>query len=162
VWEDCAGGVDRVLALKTNEALAPSCLLLFHGVEAHLSGPGAADRHPVPVDDEALWLRRTPDAQGATVAAPRGSSVNTLHDCWRGLYPPPTPRAWFSCGTLAPASSCVPVNLLSRSITVSRTAIYGTQAEVAPYIMRLLSAAAGVGILDVRTRLDRRTRRPDH
>ncbi len=34
------------------KALAPSGLLLPHGVEAHLSRAGAADRHPVPVEDE--------------------------------------------------------------------------------------------------------------
>src|SRR5215207_3703542 len=33
-------------------ALAPSGLLLPHGGEAHLSSAGAADRHPVPVEDE--------------------------------------------------------------------------------------------------------------
>jgi hypothetical protein len=52
VWEDRAGGVDRILSLKTHEALAPSGLLLPHSVEAHLSSAGAADHHPVPVEDE--------------------------------------------------------------------------------------------------------------
>ena len=51
VWEDRAGCVDRILSLKTHEALAPSGLLLAHSIEAHLPSTGAADRHPVPVED---------------------------------------------------------------------------------------------------------------
>ena len=52
VWEDRAGGEDRILSLKAHEALAPSGLLLTHSIEAHLSSAGAADRHPVPVEDK--------------------------------------------------------------------------------------------------------------
>jgi integrase len=47
VWEDRTGSVDGILSLKMYKALAPSGLLLPHGVEAHLSSAGAADRHPV-------------------------------------------------------------------------------------------------------------------
>jgi hypothetical protein len=41
------------------------------------------------------------------------------------------------------------------------TATYRTPVEVDPYIMLLVSVAAGVAILAVRTRLDRRAGRPD-
>jgi hypothetical protein len=45
--------------------------------------------------------------------------------------------------------------------TSSYTATYRTSVEVDTYIMQLVSVAAGVAILAVRTRLDRRAGRPD-
>src|SRR5215218_784647 len=54
VREDGAGGVDRLFTLETNQALAPLGFLLLHRVQARLPGPGAADRQPVPVEDESL------------------------------------------------------------------------------------------------------------
>jgi hypothetical protein len=54
VGEDGAGGVDLVLSLETDQALASPRLLRLHRVEAHLPGSGAADSHAVPVEDEGL------------------------------------------------------------------------------------------------------------
>src|SRR5918994_1059778 len=52
VRKDGAGDVDRVLTLQADEAFAPAETLLASGVEAGLSRPRAADRHPVPIEDE--------------------------------------------------------------------------------------------------------------
>ncbi len=55
----------------------------------------------------------------------------------------------------------VTITLLSRSVTRLLTAIFSTQVQYAPYIMRLLSAAAVVAILPVKTRPDGGIGRPD-
>src|SRR5918998_4418929 len=54
VREDGACGVDRILTLQADEALAHPETLLAGDVEARLSSPRAADGHPVPVEDERL------------------------------------------------------------------------------------------------------------